>query len=308
MNIKEQIIYFKRMSMDIKHIKTKFEAYLLTEQRVSTNTFFSYKRDVNQFTAFLEKSAVSFVNVNGDVLKQFVHYLYGLKLSASSIGRKISTLKSFFSYLHSHFNIENYAKELLIPRIEKRLPTYLTKEEVSRILACSEQDTSSLGFRNSIMIYVLYASGMRVSELVNIKIEHIHFDTRFIAIEGKGGKQRMVPIPQAVMNLLNRYLQTQVQRDMVYLFPVIYNKKIKPISRQSCWIILKKICEQAGIKRAISPHQLRHSFATHMLEKGVDLRSLQVLLGHEEITTVEVYTHVETSQLRNIYDKKHPRS
>jgi len=301
--------------MNIKQIQTKFEAYLLTEQRVSTNTFFSYKRDLNQFISFLENHAFDLENITDQELKQFVHYLYGLKLSARSIARKISTLKSFFLYLSNTFNIKNKAKELHIPKIEKRLPTFLTQEEVSRVLTYSEKDTSPLGIRNSIMIYILYASGMRVTELVNIKITNIHFDTRFISVEGKGGKQRMIPIPQSIMTLLQNYLQSSIFlsfshsiKNAVYLFPIVYGKKVKPISRQSCWIILKKICENAGIKRAISPHQLRHSFATHMLEKGVDLRSLQILLGHEEITTVEIYTHVETSQLRNIYDKKHPRS
>lgn len=301
--------------MDIKQIQTKFEAYLLTEQRVSTNTFFSYKRDINQFVGFLEKNAFMLESITSDELKKFVHHLYGLKLSARSIGRKISTLKTFFAYLASHFDIKNHAKELHIPKIEKRLPTYLTQQEVTQVLACADKDRSPLGIRNAMMIYLLYGSGMRVSELVNIKIVDIHFDTRFIAIEGKGGRQRMIPLPQSIMILLNDYIQAQTTavtpngiKDPIYLFPIVYGKKIKPISRQSCWIILKKICEQAGIKRAISPHQLRHSFATHMLEKGVDLRSLQVLLGHEEITTVEVYTHVETSQLRTIYDKKHPRS
>ena len=301
--------------MDIKQIQTKFEAYLLTEQRVATNTFFSYKRDINQFVLFLDRNSIEFKAITSDKLKEFVHYLYGLKLSARSIARKISTLKTFFSYLTAHFDIKNSAKELHIPKIEKRLPTYLTQDEVTRVLTCSEKDRTPLGVRNSMMIYLLYASGMRVSELVNIKISDIHFDTNFISIEGKGGKQRMIPLPQSVMTLLHNYIQTQTKisstdssKHSSYLFPILYGKKVKPISRQSCWAILKKICEQAGIKRVISPHQLRHSFATHMLEKGVDLRSLQVLLGHEEITTVEVYTHVETSQLRKIYDKKHPRS
>jgi integrase/recombinase XerD len=301
--------------MDAKQIQTKFEAYLLTEQHVATNTFFSYKRDINQFVDFLDRNSIDINSITGDKLKEFVHYLYGLKLSARSIARKISTLKTFFSYLSMHFDIKNSAKELHIPKIEKRLPTYLTQDEVTRILTYSEKDRSYLGIRNSMMIYLLYASGMRVSELINIKISDIHFDTFFISIHGKGGKQRMIPLPQSVMALLNNYLQNQtgmsssdVLKKSCYLFPILYGKKVKPISRQSCWAILKKICEQAGIKRVISPHQLRHSFATHMLEKGVDLRSLQVLLGHEEITTVEVYTHVETSQLRKIYDKKHPRS
>jgi integrase/recombinase XerD len=300
--------------MNAKQIQTKFEAYLLTEKRVAKNTFFSYQRDLNQFIEFLEKNTFSLEKLTGDELKKFVHYLYGLKLSARSIARKISTLKTFFAYLNRHFDIKNSAKELHIPKIEKRLPTYLTQEEVKRVLEHSEKDRSPLGIRNSIMLYLLYSSGMRVSELINIKISDIHFDTRFISIEGKGGKQRMIPLPEVIMTLLYDYLQKHTRNDFptstdsIYLFPIMYGKKIKPISRQSCWGILKKLCEQAGIKRAVSPHQLRHSFATHMLEKGVDLRSLQVLLGHEEITTVEVYTHVETSQLRKIYDKKHPRS
>lgn len=300
--------------MNAKQIQTKFEAYLLTEKRVSNNTFFSYQTDLNQFIGFLERNTIVLEKSTSDELKQFIHYLYGLKLSARSIARKISTLKTFFAYVSQHFNIKNNAKELHIPKIEKRLPTYLTQDEVSAVLNYSKKDRSALGIRNSIMLYLLYSSGMRVSELINIKISDIHFDTRFISIEGKGGRQRMIPLPEVIMNLLHDYLQKHVQDtvsikiDPVYLFAVVYGKKIKPISRQSCWGILKTICQQAGIKRTISPHQMRHSFATHMLEKGVDLRSLQVLLGHEEITTVEVYTHVETSQLRKIYDKKHPRS
>jgi len=300
--------------METKQYQTKFEAYLLTEKRVSKNTFFSYQRDLRQFVEFLEKNSISLKNITGDKLKTFVHHLYGLKLSARSIARKISTLKTFFAYVSHYYDIKNCAKELHIPKIEKRLPTYLTQDEVSKLLAYSERDTSPLGIRNSIMLYLLYSSGMRVSELINIKISDIHFDTRFLSIEGKGGKQRMIPLPEVIMKLLYDYLQKHAHKDLpvsvdpIYLFPIVYSKKVKPISRQSCWGILKRMCEQAGIKRAVSPHQLRHSFATHMLQKGVDLRSLQVLLGHEEITTVEVYTHVETSELRKIYDKKHPRS
>lgn len=300
--------------MDAKQIQTKFEAYLLTEKRASKNTFLSYQKDLTQFIEFIERNDISFDTINGDELKKFVHYLHGLKLSSASISRKISTLKTFFSYLATNLGIKNYARELYFPKRDKRLPSYLTQEEVSTLLTHSEQDKTSLGVRNSMMLYLLYSSGMRVSELIGMKISDIHFDTNLISIEGKGGKQRMIPLPGAIMELLYEYVQNHAYTDFsplierVYLFPVLYGKKIKPISRQSCWIILKKLCEQAGIKRAVSPHQLRHSFATHLLEKGIDLRSLQVLLGHEGIKTVEIYTHVETSQLRKIYDKKHPRS
>jgi len=300
--------------MNAQQMQVKFEAYLLTERHVTTNTFSSYRRDIMQFIGFLDKQSIAIEHVDENSVKQFIHYLYGLKLAARSIARKISALKTFFVYINTHFNIKNSAKELHIPKIEKRLPTYLTEEEVKNVLLQAEKDTTYLGVRNSMMLYLLYGSGMRVSELINVKITDVHFDTGFVAVAGKGGRHRMIPLPQSILGLIANFLKTHIAseaatiKNPLYLFPVVYGKKIKPISRQSCWGILKKMCEQAGIKRAISPHQMRHSFATHMLEKGADLRSLQVLLGHEDINTVEVYTHVETSQLRKIYDKKHPRS
>jgi integrase/recombinase XerD len=304
----------KESIMTVEQLQTKFEAYLLTERCVSDNTFSSYRRDVNQFVIFLNNETFDINTITGDELKKFVHYLYGLKLTARTIARKISTLKTLFSYLNMHCSIKNSAKELHFPKIEKKLPTYLSKEEVGSVIEYANQDTSPIGARNSIMLYLLYGSGMRVSELINLRISDFHFDTGVVSVEGKGGRQRMIPLPQSMLALAYTYLETirnetsHTPRHSLYLFSVLYGKKIKPISRQSCWMILKKICFNAGIKRAISPHQLRHSFATHMLEKGADLRSLQVLLGHEDITTVQVYTHVETSQLRKIYDKKHPRS
>ena len=294
--------------MNGRQIIIKFEAYLLTEQRVSNNTFLSYKKDLSQLITFFEKNNIELLQCNSDQVKQFVHYLHGLKLSARSIARKISALKTFFNYLSKHFSLKNHGKELIIPKVEKKLPTYLTQDEVTALLTESEKDTTELGIRNSLMMYLLYASGIRVTELITIKITDIHFDTRFLMIQGKGGRQRMIPLPQSIITRISDYIQRYSDSKALYLFPIKYGKKIKPISRQSCWNILKKLCAQAGIKRAISPHQLRHSFATHMLAKGADLRSLQMLLGHEEITTVEVYTHVEMSQLRHVYDKKHPRS
>jgi len=303
--------------MNIQQLQTKFEAYLLTEQRVTINTFNSYKRDLNQFVTYLSKENSDVTITTSDDLKRYIHYLYGLKLSSRSIARKISALKSFFAYIHINFNIKNSAKELCFPKIEKKLPTYLSEEEIKSVLEQAKKDNSSLSARNTIMLYLLYVSGMRVSELISLCVSDFHFDTGFISLVGKGGRQRMIPLPSAMVHILNEYIQS-MQNSMVlkrkladrslYLFPVLYGKKIKPISRQSCWMILKKLCINAGIKRPVSPHQLRHSFATHMLKKGADLRSLQLLLGHENISTVQTYTHVETSHLRIIYDKKHPRS
>ncbi len=298
-------------------IRTKFEAYLLTERRVSINTFSSYKNDLDQLYDFLEKRSLSFELITSVELKQFIHYLHDLKLSSRTIIRKISTVKTFFNYLTVHHDMKNHAKALCFPKTEKKLPVYLTQEEVGQVLSHAEKDGSPLGKRNSLIIYLLYVSGMRISELINVRISDIHFDESYVAISGKGGKQRIIPLPHATITLLQSYLIAlpgtyqsiaTMSDSKRYLFSVVYGKKIKSISRQACWGIVKKICKAAGIKKIVSPHHLRHSFATHMLEKGIDLRSLQVLLGHEDITTVEVYTHVETSQLRTIYDKKHPRS
>lgn len=301
--------------MTMQQLQIKFEAFLLTERRVATNTLNSYKRDLEQFAAFMQKESLVIDTLTGNDLKNFIHYLFGLKLSGRSIARKISTLKAFFSYLQTYFNIKNSAKELCFPKVEKKLPAYLSEDEVKRILAQAELDTSVLGIRNTIMLYLLYVSGMRVSELIMLKVEDFNFDTGFVSVLGKGGKQRMIPLPVATVSLLQSYIQSirynfkEIgNNNSFYVFPIVYGKVIKPISRQSCWMVLKKLCINAGIKRPVSPHQLRHSFATHMLGNGADLRSLQMLLGHETIGTVQIYTHVETSQLRKIYDKKHPRS
>ena len=301
--------------MNAKQLQTKFEAHLLTERRVAHNTITSYRRDLDQFALYMIKQGLDLEQITGDDLKAFVHHLHDLKLNARTISRKISSLKAFFSYLNTYCNIKNSAKELCFPKIDKRLPAYLSQEEVKTILEQAEKDTSVLGGRNTIMLYLLYVSGMRVSELVQLRITDFHFDTGFISIMGKGGKQRMIPLPHVIVSLIRTYFQELkashkgiANKEPLYIFPVIYGKSIKPISRQSCWMIVKKLCKNAGIHRAVSPHQLRHSFATHMLSKGADLRSLQMLLGHESIGTVQIYTHVETSQLRTIYDKKHPRS
>src|SRR5438552_786452 len=269
--------------MNARKLQTKFEAYLLTEKRVSRNTFHSYKKDIDQFIQFLTKKNYDIYTIKDTELKEFIHHLYNLTLNARSIARKISALKTFFSYLNLHFEIKNSAKELHIPKIDKKLPSYLSKDEVHAILMCAEKDSSALGMRNSILLYLLYVSGMRVSELTNLCITDINFETGFITVSGKGDKQRMVPVPFTMIDLLKKYivcLQNDLsaqKKNASYLFPIVYGKIVKPLSRQSCWIILKKLCVQAGIKRPISPHQLRHSFATHMLEKGADLRSLQVL-------------------------------
>lgn len=296
----------ERGFMTLPELQTKFEAYLLTEKRVSANTFTAYKRDISQFIYFLGKENIIIEQIKKNDLKKFLCYLYDLKLSARSVARKISSLKIFFTYTHRQFGWKNIGQELYTPKIEQKLPQYLTENEIKLLLTAAEQDQTAIGIRNKVMLYLLYVSGMRISELVILTTADMHFDTGFISVCGKGGKQRMIPIPQFVLMMIKNYLGTHPITD--YLFPVKYGKKIKPISRQAFWVVLKKLCKRSGINKSIFPHQLRHSLATHLLKKGADLRSLQLLLGHENISTVQIYTHVETSHLREIYDKKHPRS
>jgi Site-specific recombinase XerD len=302
------------MMMTNRDMITKFQAYLLTEKRVSENTFMAYKQDLKQFEEYLVKENITFESLEFQHIQGFLKYLHDHMLTSRSIARKIATLKGFFAYAAHYFNVPDYSKELLIPKITKTLPEYLSQEEMEALFAEAEKDRSFNGKRNLMMFYLMYVTGMRVTELTQLKVSHIQLDSLQVRVEGKRGKQRIIPIPAVISSMLISYINRVRQRFMdnhgstLYLFPIVYGKTIRPISRQAFWAILKGIWAKANIKKSISPHQLRHSFATHMLKKGANLRSLQMLLGHENVSTVQVYTHVETSFLRSIYDKKHPRS
>jgi len=296
---------------------TKFEAYLLTEKRVAENTFSAYRRDIAQYITFLKNNNITLVNAKTADIKTFLHHLHTNNMTPRSMARKISALKIFYGYLHMHHSFEPHARDLIIPKIEKKLPTYLSEAEVEQLLKTTDNDTSDVGVRNKVMIYFLYVSGMRISELVTIKKSAIQFDTGFVVVSGKGGKSRMVPLPEHMLALLKNYFEQVCPRLMTkeekkyetdYAFPLFYGKKVKHISRQAFWIIMKKVTKASGIASEVSPHKLRHSLATHLLRKGADLRSLQLLLGHEQLSTVQIYTHLETDHVRKVYDKKHPRS
>lgn len=303
----------------IGEVTGQFHSYLLTEKRVSMNTFLAYKRDIQQFNDFLQKERIKLNAANKRHLSSYLKLLHDQGITARSLSRKISSLKIFFNFLSTVFHIPNIAKSLVFPKIEKTLPTYLTEQEVEKLLKAANRDTSDKGIRNKVMLYLLYATGIRVSELVSLTIDQILFDTGFIRIIGKGSKERMIPLPKNILELLRFYVETIYVRLLPqlvvggksngsYLFAAAYGNQIKPISRQSFWISLKKILSKAAIIKNVSPHSLRHSLATHLLQKGADLRSLQMLLGHQNLATVQVYTHLCNSHVRKIYDKKHPRA
>lgn len=303
--------------LDDSDFLTHFEMYLLTEKRASKNTFAAYKKDVEQLLDFLKTIKSDLKKCTKQQLKKFLRHLKDKGVTAKSVSRKISSLKLFFNFLHERFHIVNIATSLIFPKLEKKLPVYLTEEEIRCLFEAANKGNSYKEIRNKVMLSLLYASGIRVSELVNMNIDQIHFDSGFINIVGKGGKERMIPLPQNVLSLLRYYLDTiytkllpkeKVMIKKQYLFPASYNGKTKPISRQLFWNVLKKMIIKAKITKNISPHSLRHSLATHLLEKGASIRSLQILLGHEQLTTVQIYTHLGSSELRKIYDKKHPRA
>lgn len=300
--------------MKLAELITKFISYLLTEKRVAENTFIAYRQDLQQLVHFYKKDAL---NIEDLKKNHFITFLASLKergLSARSLARKIAACKALGAYAYERFGIENHAEELVMPKIKKTLPSYLSLEEIETLFQAAEKDRSLMGIRNKTMLYVMYVTGMRVSELITLKLAHVHRDMGTIAIEGKRGRQRLVPIPDAMMQELGAYIDG-IREALLkgygtcdYLFPVIYGKKAKALTRQAFWSIIKQIWKQTNIATVLYPHVLRHSFATHMLNKGANLRSLQMLLGHEQLATVQVYTHVESKHLRDIYDKKHPRS
>jgi Site-specific recombinase XerD len=232
------------------------------------------------------------------------------------MARKVSSLKAFYGYVHRYHGLDNCAESLIFPKLESRLPKCLSESDIEALLVAASTDTTISGLRNRVMLSLLYASGMRISELIGLRVTYIRKESNLIAVQGKGGKGRLIPIPHEIIALIDVYSQVMASKlksknfgnENSYLFPVCYGGVIKPMTRQACWVIIKKIWAKTGITKSISPHMLRHSLATHMLQHGADLRSLQMLLGHENLSTVQIYTHLDTSYIRSIYDAKHPRS
>lgn len=314
--------------MDMKQFLQKFFDYLLTERCVAQNTLLAYQRDIAQFMTFIDQQTTinSFEQMTSQQVKDFLkHARYELDVTPKSSSRKLSALKTLANYLFKYHDLPLFTMGVSFPQLPKQLPKHITQQQVKELLDFAAQDQSALGQRNKIMICLLYACGMRVSELVALKISQVHLDEQCIKVLGKGGKERIIPLPEEIIVMLQRYItnthnyllgnQSQQRlsrlvkyRSSDYLFPVVYAGKISHITRQAFWRILKGIAQGSGLIHAISPHVLRHSLATHMLKRGANLRVLQTLLGHEKINTVQVYTHLDMGQLRELYDKYHPRA
>jgi len=297
-----------------------FQSYLLAERHLARNSVMSYMLDIAKLERLLAgQGTASLFEATPAHLKAYVRSLHTAKAQPRTIARKISSMKVFFGFLADRFGIANSAADLVVPKIDKTLPVFLTHDEIKAMMQTALLEaTTSRGKRNALMLQLLYATGLRITELITLRLENINFDTGFLNVIGKGGRQRDIPLPLVVCEQLQNYVDTLLPESIkevsgelspkLFLFPLVRNKKIKPITRQAFWIILKKILAASGVHKNVSPHTLRHSIATHLLQAGADIRSLQLLLGHERMSTVEIYTHLDKSMVRKAYDKKHPRA
>ena len=288
---------------------TDFKYYLQQEKRLAKNTVISYISDLNQYSDYLLTYA-GIKNVDQITKQNVEHYIVTLKkknISKQSIARKITAIKEFHKFLKKEdLADDNIALTIDKPKLDKKLPVVLSEEEIAKMLDSIETKTA-LGKRNKALMETLYATGLRVSELLNLKISNIHLNAKFIDVVGKGNKERMIPLGEVAIIALRDYIEhgrselSKGSGDLLF-----YNYMGGAISRQGFFKYVKKLAEDNGIIKEITPHTIRHSFATHLLQNGTDLRMVQELLGHEDISTTQIYTHIEKSHLKDMYSHTHP--
>jgi len=289
----------------------RFLTYLTAVKGLSKNTLESYGRDVLKFVVFLEEKNITDIDqVVYNHILDFLTYLKERGLRPKSISRALISIRQFFKFLLTERLIESDPAFLIrTPKIKRVLPEVLSLEDVEKLLS-SPDESSPEGIRDKCMLEVLYATGIRVSELVELRLNDVNFELGYIIAYGKGSKERIVPIGDKAKNKLREYLDTSrpkllKSRTSVNLFVTRLGKKM---TRQGFWKILKTYSRKSGITKKISPHTLRHSFATHLLERGADLRAIQIMLGHSDISTTQIYTHIERGRLKEVHKKYHPRS
>ena len=288
-----------------------FLSYLTAEKGLSKNTAASYQLDLKKFHAFLTARNTDFLSFSKSDIVDFIQKLRDESYSAASICRFISTIRGLCKYLLVERRItEDPSENLQAPKKWERLPKAISIEDVKRLLEASYADTLSkpVANRDYVMFELLYSSGLRVSELISLRLEDISFDAGFLRVIGKGSKERIVPLHMRALERLKRFISLERpeilrKRNSSYLF---ITRRGGPMTRQRFWQTMKKLGKRTGLD--ISPHTMRHSFATHLLEGGADLRSLQKLLGHADISTTQVYTKVTTDRLKQVYSKHHPRA
>ena len=287
----------------IDELINSFCTYLLIDKNYSKNTIESYKNDLVLFNNYMKKNINS---IDQNNIKEYLKYLKENNHSERSIARNLSSLRSFYKFLIiNKYTDKNPMENITTLKISKKLPSILSMEEVNKILDI--QITDDYSIRNKAMLELMYASGLRVSELVNLKIYDIDMTDDIVRTIGKGSKERIIPIGDYAKNAIMNYLDIRdnfFKREINdYLF---LNNHGKKMTRQGFFKIIKSIAKEKGIKKDISPHTLRHSFATHMINNGADLRTIQELLGHSDISTTQIYTHVSTKKMKDTFENYHP--
>ena len=281
-----------------------FISYILIEKGLSKNTALAYRTDLNTYLKFLEEKKINYETISHLEITDFLWHLKTSDFKPRSIYRMIESIRQFYKFLIA----ENFIKTdptvyLTAPKVPIILPDMLTNEEVTKLLN-SVSGSDDLSIRNRAMLELLYATGLRVSELISLKFSNVDIEECFVKIFGKGNKERLVPFGQKAQLYLKRYLRIRKNTKSEFIFLTRLNK---PISRVEFWRQLKQIAIKAGIMKNITPHTLRHSFATHLLTGGADIRFVQEMLGHSSISTTQIYTHISQERLKEQHKKYHPR-
>ncbi len=289
-----------------------FRAYLKLERSMAANTVEAYLHDISLFASYLHHSVgeLPLAEVRLDHLQDFIGYVNQLEFASASQARVLSGVRSFFRFLQLEEVIEQDPTELLqAPKRSRKLPVVLTAEEVEQLIAAIDHSKAE-GQRNRAMIETLYSCGLRVSELIGLRISHLYLDIGFVRVIGKGDKERLVPIGGAAIRQIRLYLEHT--RKFLRIKPgfedvLFLNRRGASLSRVMIFLIIKDLAATAGIEKNIHPHVLRHSFATHLVQAGADLRAIQEMLGHSSITTTEIYAHLDREYLRDTLERFHPR-
>ena len=289
-----------------KEIK-EFLDYCLIEKKLSNNTILTYKDDLNKYNEFFSNKSMA--SITKDDFYKFIEKMKKDELSERTINHIIGTVKNFYNYFTIHYDMPNQLENIERLKTSKKLPKVLTNEEIDKLL--NIRCETPYDYRNKAMLELMYSSGLRISELLNLTVTDIDLHNNIVKVFGKGAKERIIPIGDYATNALEKYIyeyrscltKKNINTDILFL-----NNHGKIMSRSGFFKILEKIAKDNGIEKEISPHTLRHSFATHMLMNGADLRSIQELLGHENMSTTSIYTHLGNNELRDNYDRYHPRS
>lgn len=290
-----------------------FKYYLQVEKSLSENSVVSYESDIEKLIVFVETHFPSKkpADISLQDLQAFLKYITEFHFTETTQSRIISGIKHFFKFLILENYIQTNPADLLeTPRIKRKLPVFLSVEEIDLMLSMIDRSTPE-GERNLAMLETMYSCGLRVSELITLKLSDLHINEGYVSVIGKGDKQRLVPIGKSALKLIDNYIKNhrnhitikKNQEDMIFL-----SKRGSSITRQMVFYVIRDLAEKAGIKKQLSPHTLRHSFATHLVEGGADLRAVQEMLGHESITTTEIYTHLDQHFLRENILSYHPRN